>query len=276
MVHKSLLKYCFLSSKIYSGKNIRIHENRLDKLVCLDAKKNSQDMVITKKILKPEISEDLALEISISHDSLRELFSYNLIYKDLPSLTRSTPILNYIQKLIMDAASKVQSSQKLRIEIDPFESYIYHIFSQRLPCVWLGLFENSIEWKDILAKEKFKNGIDFILLDQHSIMILECARQYTSKRSPVGEIEIKKLLHFKEKLRHHDLQVRAVFICGEKYTDNSAFFKKIRRKYGTEVLFMFEENIAEVVSNILKINNQEDILQYCINPNITYSDNNFD
>ncbi|MGC1930766.1 MAG: hypothetical protein WA667_17490 [Candidatus Nitrosopolaris sp.] len=268
-IHNSLLNYCILQKTTYSN---RLPGLRLNKLVRGDLK--FDQMVIINQILETkELSTNANMKIIINHDSIGKL--YQLGYNDaLKVLIQPTPISHYIHELVMSLALKLaQSTQKVKIVLDPFESYIYHILSERLPCTWLGLFENTSEWKDIIAKEKFQYTVDFILPDQDSVMIMECARQYTADRYNVGEIEIRKLLHFKEKLTHQDLKVRAVFICGEEYTNNTAFFDKILRKHSKEVNFLFSENILELQSNILKINNQEDILQYC--KRINYSDNNY-
>jgi hypothetical protein len=202
------------------------------------------------------ISQHSQVEIQFTRDSLGKLFSDKIEGQDLKPSS-----INYILKLILDNAKKFsQSTQKLSFQnVDPFEYYIYQLLSVSFPCVWIGLFEG--DWKKILEQEGFAHTVDFILNAPKSILLIECNRQFTSDRSAIGEVELKKLLHVKEKLETYGLNVYAILICAEYYKTNSEFFDSVSKRYHN-IHFIFKEGLEKIESQIHLMTDHINILKF--------------
>jgi hypothetical protein len=190
------------------------------------------------------ISQYNRIEIQISREPLGMLFFDTIDSRHLKSRTA-----NYIQEIILNNAKKFsQSREKLSFkEVDSFEYYVYQLISMSFPCIWLGLFEG--DWRVIFKDKGILHTVDFILNVPKSVLLIECTRQYTAHRSVVGNVEVKKLLHVKEKLELQGIRVYAVLICEEYYNGNSQFFNSEMEKY-PNVYFIFKEGMEMIESQI--------------------------
>lgn len=100
-------------------------------------------------------------------------------------------------------------------DIDPLEWLVYCVFSSIFShVIWLGLSEHLAEWRQSFNKDGFANLIDFIAFEGDTILLIECVNQYSSNRSLVGDVEIKKLLHWKDKLNTLGYLSKPILICG--------------------------------------------------------------
>ncbi|HET7391853.1 MAG TPA: hypothetical protein VFJ51_13605, partial [Nitrososphaeraceae archaeon] len=76
----------------------------------------------------------------------------------------------------------------------PFQTYVYYLFSQIFPRIWIGLFEEREVWKNVFKRNGMSNTIDLILPDNGSVPVVECIRQFIANRSIVRQYRSGKLL----------------------------------------------------------------------------------
>jgi hypothetical protein len=197
------------------------------------------------------------IQIQIISEALGILFYDKIGYQDLKPQSA-----NHIQNLILENAKKFAgSTQKLSFQnVDPFEYYIYQLLSISFPCISIGLFEG--DWKKIFEQDGFSHTVDFVLFGPKSVLLIECTRQFTSGRSAVGIVELKKLLHVKEKFETYGLSVGAVLICAEYYKSNSRFFNSVLKQHPNDVHIIFKEGLEEIESQIQIMTTHDDILEH--------------
>jgi hypothetical protein len=239
----------YLNEEHYKVENHQLKEFQQDQSI-------DNRIVVIIPVNANYILQDGEIEIQISREPLGILFSDRIDTQDLKP--RSA---NYIQELILDNAKKFsQSVQKLLFKnVDPFEYYIYQLISISFPCIWIGLFEG--DWQRIFEDEGISHTVDFILNTPKSVLLIECTRQYTADRSVVGVVELKKLLHVKEKLEAHGLGVYAVLICNEYYKSNSQFFNSEFERY-RNVHFIFNEGMEMIQSQIHLMTDYKQLLVF--------------
>jgi hypothetical protein len=190
------------------------------------------------------------------------------------------PVLqNYLKKLISDGVtqfSKYSNCDNFPHEnspkVNPLETYVYYLFSQLFQCVWIGLFENTI-WRNIfLGKDGSSHTVDFILFENESVTIVECTRQFMSRRSISGEYEAGKLTNVKAVLESYGYNVNAILVCAEAYATNPDLFNKVIHNFN-QVYFMFKEDLEEIESNLPIISKIDDVLICSRNSKIHGSEN---
>jgi hypothetical protein len=234
---------------IYANtKSSRVEKHQLKQFQQGESAGNMKVMQIPISTMYISESHQTQIQIQIISDTLGILFTDEMYYLDLNSQSA-----NYIQKLILkNAKNFVQSTQKLSFQnVDPFEYYIYQLLGMSFPCIWIGLYEGK--WRKIFETEGFSHTVDFVLPGSKSVLIIECARQFTSDRSPIGVVELKKLLHVKEKFEMYNMSVDAVLICAEYYRSNSKFFNSILKQLNNNVHIIFKEGLEEIESQHMQI-----------------------
>jgi hypothetical protein len=100
------------------------------------------------------------------------------------------------------------------------------------------------------------------ILDKDSVILIECTKLFARERGLVGEYEIKKLMHLKEKLISYGIKTTAILICDEYYKDNKSFFSAILKRFNQQTYFIFREGLENMESEAYTLTKPNDLLLY--------------
>jgi hypothetical protein len=103
-------------------------------------------MTMTEKIIEPaDIPIDKIVRIAIMNKSLDMIFCDDLNYDNFRQFIEKPITPDYLEKLILDITkhpdlfnSNLNQYPEKTLKVNPFEVFVYYLFSQLFPCIWFG------------------------------------------------------------------------------------------------------------------------------------------